>query len=441
MTTKRKDKKGRVLRTGESQRADGRYEYKYTDPIGRRRSVYSWKLVDTDRLPEGKRGNKSLRDMEAEIQRDFMDGIDSYKAQAMTLGDCFEMRMRVVKVRKSTASNKNYLYKEHIQPRFQNIKLKAIKPAMLMEFYLNLLEEKKLAVSTVIEIHHILSSLFNFAVDNDILRKNPAIVAMRNLKNQNESLWSHAPREALTVEQHEAICHFFHVNMTKCLRERVSKTFFRKYMIVGSMVNIMLGTGLRIGELTGLTWDDCDFSDGIISVNHTLQYISIDGKTQYFIGPPKSKAGNREIAMNQGVRETLMRLRELQQKSNHPTVKIDGYSDFIFHHENGVPFSPNYVAVRLKRILKEYTSAEEELAKEENRDPILIDSISPHIFRHTFCTRLIEAGAGLEWVHIVMGHSGKDITEKNYIHLDKKMVNNKLMDMFLRMRDSVPEDA
>lgn len=55
MTGKRKDNLGRILKDGESQKADGRYMYQYTDIHGKRRSLYSWRLVETDRTPKGKK--------------------------------------------------------------------------------------------------------------------------------------------------------------------------------------------------------------------------------------------------------------------------------------------------------------------------------------------------------------------------------------------------
>ena len=61
------------MRSGESQRSDGKYEYKYADSNGERHSVYSWKLVATDKVPEGKQGGTSLRDMEKQIQKDLED--------------------------------------------------------------------------------------------------------------------------------------------------------------------------------------------------------------------------------------------------------------------------------------------------------------------------------------------------------------------------------
>lgn len=74
---KRRDKKGRILRNGESQRADGRYVYKYVDASKVTRFVYSWRLTSTDPIPVGKRPDISLREKEKEIQRDIDNGIDT----------------------------------------------------------------------------------------------------------------------------------------------------------------------------------------------------------------------------------------------------------------------------------------------------------------------------------------------------------------------------
>ena len=84
MAEKRRDNKGRVLRAGESQRPDGKYEYKYADSNGERHYVYSWKLVATDKVPEGKQGGTSLRDMEKQIQKDLEDKGHCFKQVVKT---------------------------------------------------------------------------------------------------------------------------------------------------------------------------------------------------------------------------------------------------------------------------------------------------------------------------------------------------------------------
>lgn len=72
MSEKRRDNKGRILKTGESQRKDGRYLYKYTDSFGEPQFVYSWKLVATDRVPAGKRDCISLRRKSQSYRKTFM---------------------------------------------------------------------------------------------------------------------------------------------------------------------------------------------------------------------------------------------------------------------------------------------------------------------------------------------------------------------------------
>ena len=78
---KRRDSKGRLLKSGESQRSDGRYAYKYTDTFGNPQFVYSWKLVPTDKIPAGKRPDLSLREKVKQIQQDIADGIDPHRQE------------------------------------------------------------------------------------------------------------------------------------------------------------------------------------------------------------------------------------------------------------------------------------------------------------------------------------------------------------------------
>lgn len=97
MAEKRQDNKGRVLRAGESQRSDGKYEYKYADSNSERHSVYSWKLVATDKVPEGKQGGTSLRDMEKQIQKDLEDNLLIYQTRKMALNSFWDQYIELKK--------------------------------------------------------------------------------------------------------------------------------------------------------------------------------------------------------------------------------------------------------------------------------------------------------------------------------------------------------
>ena len=93
VSEKRRDSRNRILQNGESQRKDGKYEFKYIDVNGTRRSAYSWKLVATDKVPEGKRCELSLREMEKLIRRDLEDGISTHTANSMTVNQLFDTYM------------------------------------------------------------------------------------------------------------------------------------------------------------------------------------------------------------------------------------------------------------------------------------------------------------------------------------------------------------
>lgn len=93
MSEKRRDNRNRILRTGESQRKDGRYAYKYIDTFGNPQFVYAWKLVPTDKTPAGKREDISLREKEKEIQKDLDDGIDTL-GKKMTVCQLYAKQIR-----------------------------------------------------------------------------------------------------------------------------------------------------------------------------------------------------------------------------------------------------------------------------------------------------------------------------------------------------------
>ena len=116
MNDKRRDNKGRVLRNSESQRADGKYEFKYTDAKGVRRSVYSWKLVSTDKLPPGKRQCEPLRDMEKRLSKDVDDGIDTYSGAKTSLNDYYDEYIGTkFELKPSTRTNYKSMYTKYVR--------------------------------------------------------------------------------------------------------------------------------------------------------------------------------------------------------------------------------------------------------------------------------------------------------------------------------------
>lgn len=109
MKEKRRDSKGRILHTGESQRTDGKYLYKYVDAFGNTKYVYAWRLTPTDPTPKGKREKPSLRELEQQIRRDIEDGIDS-TGKKMTLCQLYaKQNAQRANVKKSTQKQREQL--------------------------------------------------------------------------------------------------------------------------------------------------------------------------------------------------------------------------------------------------------------------------------------------------------------------------------------------
>lgn len=114
MSEKRKDGKGRLLKTGESQRKDGSYEYKYLDYDGERKTVYSWRLVETDTTPQGKRDKPALREQEEEIERKLDRGYNIWNSK-ITLSQCVDKYLKTKNFANSTTENYWFYFRKDIK--------------------------------------------------------------------------------------------------------------------------------------------------------------------------------------------------------------------------------------------------------------------------------------------------------------------------------------
>lgn len=117
MPDKRKDSKGRSLKSSESQLPDGRYKFQYTDSDGCRKTVYSWKLVETDRPKGVQRQQESLREKEKRIQKDIDDRIKTQSVERTTVSNMFERFLQIrMYFRGTTRKCCRGLYNTHVGP-------------------------------------------------------------------------------------------------------------------------------------------------------------------------------------------------------------------------------------------------------------------------------------------------------------------------------------
>ena len=175
-----------------------------------------------------------------------------------------------------------------------------------------------------------------------------------------------------------------------------------------------------------------DWKNNYISVSKTIHYLPTDnGKYRQDITSPKTKNAVRKIPMLEEVRQALEEQRQNQIKFGIPTdCVIDGYSGFIFTTSLGKPYLSDGINSIIKRVRKKYNRTEIAQAEKENRPPILLPDFSPHIMRHTFCTRLCECDLNLKAIQSIMGHGSVKTSMDIYTHVseNKKQQEIKKLD-------------
>lgn len=385
----RRDKKGRILRQGESQRADGMYMYRYTDSAGKRHTVYSWRLTSTDRIPANKKETPALRDLEKEIAKDLEDEIDT--TADITLDQAFDEMMQARQdLRKTTRKNYMTLYEVMVKDRIGSRQLRSIRHSDLQKLYTALATEDNYAKSSILSVHNILLQIFRQAVYDHRIRYNPALKAFVVI-SRSDLCPPVEKKKALTKSQQSALIDYVYGEQS--LR------------VYGNLLTVLLGTGMRIGECIGLRECDCDFEAGVISVNHALTYKNTEDQQYHFlITKPKTAAGFRTIPMFPEVKQALLQEIERARQNQQTIYSVDGYDHFIFMTSKGTPLRASFVYEMLQRVTRDYNAQENATASLEQRAPSYLPHLSPHILRHTFCTRLCECEPNIKVIQEVMGH-------------------------------------
>ena len=403
MSERRKDSKGRILREGESQRTDGRYMYRYTDIKGNRQTLYSWRLVDTDKAPAGKRSAPALRDLEKQVRRDTEDGIDTAAGTNTTLNDFYEDYIGTkIELKASTRTNYKYMYDKYVKDTLGQHSIASIRYSQIKKFYIHLICDLGFQPNSVEIIQTILHPVFNLAVKDGLIRTNPTDGVIAELKRSHD--WDKPKRQALTIPEQERFISFV-----------AAHKHYKRWM---TLFTVMLGTGARIGEILALRWEDIDFKKNIIHVKRSLIYRvqELSGKVEFHISTPKTKAGIRIIPMFSAVKEALLSERERQTEEGFNAFIIDGYSHFIFSNRFDTAMSPHCVNRVLERIIRDANKEEATQAKTEHREPILLPHFTCHNLRHTFCTRLCENENNIKIIQEIMGHKNIETTMDVYNH-------------------------
>ena len=378
----RRDSKRRVLRAGESIRADGKYQFKYY-VNGKAKFVYSWKLEPTDRLPAGKKPCLSLRELEKQIGYDLDAQMDPTR-QSMTVIELVERYLSTkTGVKPSTRANYNFVRNLLNQEDFAKRKIGHIKTSDAKLFLIRLQDAGK-GYSTVKTVRGVLRPAFQMAVDDDILNKNPFGFQLAGVV-VNDSV----TREAISREQMRQFLKFVHDDNCYC-----------KYYEV---VYILFHTGMRISEFCGLTLKDIDLENRIVNIDHQLQRTS---NMEYIVESTKTNSGTRKLPITEDVAQCFAAIIEDREP---PAVEkfIDSYGGFLFYDDKGMPLVAMHWEHRFNNMVDRYNAIYK----------IQMPNITPHVCRHTYCSNQAKSGMNPKTLQYLMGHSDIGVTMNVYTHL------------------------
>lgn len=238
---------------------------------------------------------------------------------------------------------------------------------------------------------------------NGIIITNPV---ERSILPKVEDKGENPHRRALTEQEQKAFL--------ECAARR--KPFYADIFYVG------FSTGMRVGEINGLEWQDIDFDKMEIHVNGTM--IKVAGK-DYYKGPVKTGESKRTIPMLPEIAKRLRRHRieqaKLRMMLGDKWEPVKGLEHLVFTTMFGKPLMTLSVSRYIDSTVNAVNRAEEKKAAAEHRKPELMETFCPHSMRHTFATRALERGIPPKVVQSYLGHSTIDVTMNIYTHVTAEL--------------------
>lgn len=362
MAKKRANGEGNIKK-----RENGTWEARFS-VNGKRHSIYGKTRAEV---------RKKLTDTLAKIdQEQFIEKTD------MTVGEWLTIWQRdyIGNVKRGTAVNYELHLRLYILPVLSEVKLSDLKTPMIQKVYNSLINEKGLSPKTVKNAHGCLHKALSVAVKIGYIAKNPSEACILPKINQAEIQPFDTPEinkllETVKGHEHEAL------------------------------IKTALFTGMRSGELCGLTWDCVDFNKGLIYVKKQL--CPPRGIEKNFRFDTLKNGKPRTLAPAPFVMETLRehKKRQEQQKKAAGDLWDDlGFPDLVFTYPNGKHYSQSNVHKFFQNILKK-------AGLEHHRF---------HDLRHSSVTLLLAHGIPLKQIQEWLGHSDFATTANIYAHLDVK---------------------
>lgn len=289
-------------------------------------------------------------------------------------------------VKKSTFAAYSLIVETHLQPAFGN--LTAITEKDVQDFVLQKLNGG-LSQKTIKDMLIVLRMILKFGAKKNYCVYAPIDVIFPTDRERQEL-------EVLSIANQKKIMRFVEDNFT-----------FRNLGIF-----ICLSTGIRIGEICALTWDDIDIENGVIHIRKTIQriYVKENGikKTELLIDTPKTATSMRDIPMIKDLYEILK-----------PLKKVVNNDYFVLTNE-ATPTEPRTYRNYYKKLL----------------DKLGIPPIKFHGLRHSFATRCIESKCDYKTVSVILGHSNISTTLNLYVHPNYEQKKKCIDKMFRKIKNT-----
>ena len=289
-------------------------------------------------------------------------------------------------VKKSTFAAYSLIVETHLQPAFGN--LTAVTEKDVQDFVLQKLNGG-LSQKTIKDMLIVLRMILKFGAKKNYCVYAPIDVIFPTDRERQEL-------EVLSIANQKKIMRFVEDNFT-----------FRNLGIF-----ICLSTGIRIGEICALTWDDIDADNGVIHIRKTIQriYVKENGikKTELLIDTPKTATSMRDIPMIKDLYEILK-----------PLKKVVNNDYFVLTNE-ATPTEPRTYRNYYKKLL----------------DKLGIPPIKFHGLRHSFATRCIESKCDYKTVSVILGHSNISTTLNLYVHPNYDQKKKCIDKMFRKIKNT-----
>lgn len=266
-----------------------------------------------------------------------------------------------------------YTYKgqldNHILPVFGNMKLKDFNSAKLTAFF----KKVELSPASCRKLYIILCSVFKRAVQQGFIKETPC---------KNVIL----PKDKRKAEEKKPV---LEEAQAQRLLEMVSG-----YSQFNTIIKVLLFTGMRSGECLGLQWQDIDFDNMTIHIQHNL--ADVGGK--HWLDTPKTKSSVRFIGMSELLKNILLEHRAEQEQKKKQLGKAYKFPDMVFTSELGNYVDRSNLNIQFKRFVSDTD----------------FSYISLHSLRHCNATLLINSGIDLKIVSELLGHSDVGTTANIY---------------------------